>query len=56
MLPFELGIALGDELLVVDCAQPLAARAERIDDVDDGDLAFDLLQRGLDDRARTRCR
>ena len=56
MLPRERRIAAGDERFVVDGAEALAARTQRIDDVDDERLRRQLLQRPLDRRREFRCR
>ena len=50
VLPRVLGIAVGDERLVVDGAEALAARALRVDDVDDERLLREQRQRLLDRR------
>ena len=49
-LPRKFGIALRDELLVVDRREPLAARTHGIDDIDDDWLAFELGERFFDRR------
>ena len=56
VLPFEVRVAAGDELLVVALAESLAAGAERVDDIDDLDLALDDARVRLRRSAQTRCR
>ena len=52
----EVGVALGEECLVVGLAEKLAALGQGIVDVDDQGPRLDALERLLDDRRETRGR
>ena len=52
VLPFEIRVAAGDELLIVAFAESFAARAESVDDVDDLYLIFGTDECTFDDRRK----